>query len=132
MLADDLEKTVDIIRQFLRRHRRVFNEGERLRVLFHRHRKTERGLAQIPDTGLLREFQRMEVTVAKAALCEILFTRGEPRGQALFSVVVELDAQDRAGVAFDECLPNALQIGTEMRVIENELVHHLAGGWMVP
>ena len=55
--------------------------------------------------------------------------RVEPRGQIFLQVVVKLDAQDRAGIAFDERLAHALQIGAEIRVIEDELVHHLDGRW---
>ena len=58
-------KAVDVIAQFLGRDGGVFDEGERLRIFLHRHRKTERGFAQIPDAGLLRKFERVEIAVAE-------------------------------------------------------------------
>src|ERR1700731_4905080 len=73
----------------------------------------------------------MEVAVAEAVLNEILFTSVQALRQVLFQIVVELDAQNRAGVALDERFAPALQIGAEIGVIENELVHHLAGGGTV-
>ena len=64
--------------------------------------------------------------VPQPVIGEFALAGGEARRQHL-RLVVKLDAQDRAGISFDERLPHPLQIGTEIRVIQQEFVHYLDG-----
>ena len=81
MLANDRHESVDVIAQLFRRHGRVLDERQRLRVFLHRHRKTQRRFAQIPDTPLRRRIDCLVIAIPEALARKILFQRGQPRRQ---------------------------------------------------
>jgi len=82
--ADQLQEPVDKIAQFLRRDGCVFDKGERLGILLHRHGEAKRCLTQAPDTRLLRGFRGVMESVTVAMRCEFRFERGESGGRSAF------------------------------------------------
>ena len=79
VLAHDPEKALDVIAQLLGRHRGVFNERQRLAVALHRHRQTERRLAEAPDARLIRRRDHTPPSTAEARRGERQLQRVESR-----------------------------------------------------
>src|SRR5687768_15069869 len=108
--ADDLEEALDEVAQALGRDRRVLDEGERLVVVLHRHREPQAGLAYAPDPRLRGQVRGVKIAVAVARRAQIALERLEARRQVARLVAVELDAEQRARVAFDERAALALEL----------------------
>ena len=71
------------------------------------------------------QVERVVVAVAEAVRAQVALERLQPRRQVLGAVGVELDAQQRAGIALDEALAQRIERGALPRVVEDEPVHHL-------
>ena len=132
MPGDDRKKVADIVAKLLRRDGRVFHEGDRLRVAFHRHREAERRFANLPDRLLRRRVGGAAIATVESARDEVLLERIEPRRQIVDAIAVQLDAEQRGRLPVDERLPEPMQIGALPGVIEDECVHHLDCRRVVP
>ena len=107
--ADHRKKAIDVFAQPLGRHRRVFDEGQRLGIAFHRHRQAEGRFAERPDRGLRRGVGGMHVAIAEVPRSQIALEGVEPRRQVVGAIVVHLDAEKRRRIALDDPLPHAFE-----------------------
>ena len=103
VLANDREEPLDVVAQLLRRDRGVLDERQRLGVALHRHRQAERGFAEAPDPRLIGGGHRSPPRAAAAGRGEVALERVEARRQLLGAIAVELDAEQRPGVARAGC-----------------------------
>jgi hypothetical protein len=93
MPLDNLHEAANVVAQFLRRHRGVFNERDRLAVGFHRRRQAEGGLAEAPDAGLRRNVDDLAAPAVKACALQVVFDGIEARQQIVGVFAVELHTQ---------------------------------------
>ncbi len=71
------------------------------------------------------------VEVTEASRAKIGFERGEARRQVLFTIGVELDAQDGAWFALDESAARLIEGEVLTGVVENRFIHHFDRGGLV-
>ena len=102
VLANDVEEPVDVVAQPLGRDRRVLDERQRLGIVLHRHRQAERRLAQAPDRRLRRPGRARGDSDSRDAARAGRVRARRAAAAGLGVVGVELDAQQRARIAFDE------------------------------
>lgn len=121
-----------MLAQALGRDGRVLDEGDGLAVALHRHREAERGFAKAPDACLCRGIGDRAGAARGAAGLEVARQRLQPGRQLVGVVAVELDAEQRRAVAFDDAAAHGVEGGVVARVAEDEVVHHLHGGGVVP
>ena len=128
MAVNDGEEPFDVVAQLLRRHRRVFHKRDGLRVFLHRHRKTQRRLAQAPDLRLRRKIGFRVISVTEILRPQILLQRDQTRRQILLPVRIKFHTQRGARIARNKQIPDKIQPRILARIIQNRLVHHLNRG----
>ena len=99
---DDLQELVDIVAQVLGRDRGVLDERDRLGVSFLGHRKPQRHRAELPHACLRRRVRDGQMAIAQPVLTQFVLQGGEPGRQEVGAFVVQLDQQDRRGIALEE------------------------------
>ena len=121
--GDDVEKLRDVVAQMLRRHGRVFHEGQGFGIAFFRHRESQSRLAKLPDAILSRVFKSPVVIGPDLLTLQITFQLVEPRWHFVGLIALQFDDENGGRVVVQEIAePGCLWI--QARAIENVFVNN--------
>ena len=133
VLLEDVGEPAGIFRQAIERHRAIFDERDRLSLLFHRHHDIEAGGAHLVDGGLQLGIEHLDhatpfrsrLVPAEAKVAHELMQPQQTAEALAIILLRELDEQDGFGIAVHDRVGRGLKHRDLARQCEHGAVHEL-------